>query len=658
MGRNDVEIKVVLKGRAGAQYIKAMAAIKNENRKVGRSMKNVETASAKSFNNMKQSALGYKLALTAIVGFITGKLARAFIKAGSEVEDYTKQFKVLLGTTEAAKNRMAELEKFAQVTPFKLTDLANATQQMLSFGIESDKVMTYLKQLGDVSLGNREKFERLALAFSQTQSAGKLMGQDLLQYINAGFNPLLIISQQTGESMLQLRKRMEQGNISAKEVAETFKIATSEGGRFNKGMLEMSTSVTGLSSTFSDQLSRAMRQMMESGVWDAIQSGMTQLVGLMNKAISDGVFQKWGKALGEITEKVKWLMGFSQTGIMGWEKDAKHLKTVVDAMKELQYQQEALERAKVKVEVSKGFMGTTNEKHRQALEELIVAEERVAAQYAILDKTAGKMFVHENSNLQRMIEVYGEKYKKLKDIKTITEETGKAPPPPTIKKINDDYEKSASMRESPLDESRRKSADLQAKLVDQYLDGIARENAALAYQIQEEIRLRKEQIEIQERQKQGALTAASSVLGAMRTVFPEMKAFAVMQATVDAYAAGNAAYKAMAGIPVIGPGLGIAAGFAATIQGLSNVQKIVSAADGGVFTGPRSGYPATLHGTEAIIPLKNGAVPVMIEGGGMGSQTIINNYYNIPGGNPQAITEPERLLQLSESNQQMAALNV
>jgi hypothetical protein len=34
------------------------------------------------------------------------------------------------------------------------------------------------------------------------------------------------------------------------------------------------------------------------------------------------------------------------------------------------------------------------------------------------------------------------------------------------------------------------------------------------------------------------------------------------------------------------------------------------AADGGIFKGPLSGYPVTLHGHEAVIPLKNGAVPM------------------------------------------------
>jgi hypothetical protein len=38
--------------------------------------------------------------------------------------------------------------------------------------------------------------------------------------------------------------------------------------------------------------------------------------------------------------------------------------------------------------------------------------------------------------------------------------------------------------------------------------------------------------------------------------------------------------------------------------------KTIQAADGGMFSGPKSGYSATLHGDEAVIPLKGGAVPV------------------------------------------------
>jgi hypothetical protein len=51
----------------------------------------------------------------------------------------------------------------------------------------------------------------------------------------------------------------------------------------------------------------------------------------------------------------------------------------------------------------------------------------------------------------------------------------------------------------------------------------------------------------------------------------------------------------------------------------SSVQGNSGYADGGIASGPYSGYQATLHGTEAIIPLRGGSVPVVVSGGGGGS---------------------------------------
>jgi muramidase (phage lysozyme) len=45
---------------------------------------------------------------------------------------------------------------------------------------------------------------------------------------------------------------------------------------------------------------------------------------------------------------------------------------------------------------------------------------------------------------------------------------------------------------------------------------------------------------------------------------------------------------------------------------LTALTDVPKAKDGGMFQGPMSGYPAVLHGKEAVIPLKNGAVPVMM----------------------------------------------
>ena len=82
------------------------------------------------------------------------------------------------------------------------------------YKLSAENVTKDLQILGDISGGNSERMKYLTLAFSQAGSAGKLMGQDLLQMVNAGFNPLQVISEKTGRSMGDLRKDMEKGKIS------------------------------------------------------------------------------------------------------------------------------------------------------------------------------------------------------------------------------------------------------------------------------------------------------------------------------------------------------------------------------------------------------------------------------------------------------------
>lgn len=57
-------------------------------------------------------------------------------------------------------------------------------------------------------MGNASRFQLLSLAFSQMSATGRLMGQDLNQMINAGFNPLQEISKKTGKSIGELKEAM------------------------------------------------------------------------------------------------------------------------------------------------------------------------------------------------------------------------------------------------------------------------------------------------------------------------------------------------------------------------------------------------------------------------------------------------------------------
>lgn len=138
------------------------------------------------------------------------------IQVRGEFENIETSLKVLLGgDSEKLSDIMSQMKEYALISPLTTKDMASALQMMIGFGIQAEDAITYLKALGDISMGDTVHFNSLALAFSQMSAAGKLMGQDLNQMINAGFNPLQQISEKTGKSIGELKDEMSKGAISA-----------------------------------------------------------------------------------------------------------------------------------------------------------------------------------------------------------------------------------------------------------------------------------------------------------------------------------------------------------------------------------------------------------------------------------------------------------
>lgn len=188
-----------------------------------------------------EGAAGFDKLAKYAAGFFTLQKAAEFGKkifeVRGEIQSLQTSFETLVGNKQQAEGLFNSIREFATSTPMQLKDLAGAAQTMMSFNIPVEQIMENLKALGDVSMGDAQKFQSLSLAFSQMSATGKLMGQDLLQMINAGFNPLATMSEKTGKSISELKDEMSKGAISADMVRQAFIDATSEGGKFN-GMLE------------------------------------------------------------------------------------------------------------------------------------------------------------------------------------------------------------------------------------------------------------------------------------------------------------------------------------------------------------------------------------------------------------------------------------
>jgi tape measure domain-containing protein len=159
-------------------------------------------------------------------------LGKSALQTSAQMEQISVSFEVFTGSAETAKEMLGQLKDQAIKSPMQFQDITKGAQTLLGYGLTASQVIPITKMLGDVSGGNADKFQRLSLAFGQVNAAGRLMGQEARQMINAGFNPLQAISDKTGVSMAVLTKKMHDGQISVKDVGDAFIYATSEGGRF------------------------------------------------------------------------------------------------------------------------------------------------------------------------------------------------------------------------------------------------------------------------------------------------------------------------------------------------------------------------------------------------------------------------------------------
>ncbi len=247
------------------------------------------------------SLANFKSQLTSLPGMeflmnpytIIGAGIGAITKLGAQAEMTSTAFRVLVGDEQKAADVLRQINDFAAATPFTKLDLEKAAQTMLNFGVKSDNVMTTLKQLGDISMGDSQKLDSLALVFGQVSAATKMSGQDLMQFINAGFNPLKELAAMTGKSYEELQEVMSKGGIKTEDVAAAIAHATQEGGQFHGMMDATAQTLSGKWSTAIGQIQQQAVAVYEK-IQPAILAAVDLFSGLANAVMSVvGFFADW-----------------------------------------------------------------------------------------------------------------------------------------------------------------------------------------------------------------------------------------------------------------------------------------------------------------------------------------------------------------------------
>lgn len=286
--------------------------------------KNLDNATKKAEQfNQAASGLGSKLksglatgakVAGAAIGAVASGLSAALVagvKYNAEIEQYQTSFEVMTGSADKAAETMDKLVDLGAKTPFETSDLANATQLLMNYGFTADGAVEKMTMLGDIAQGSADKMQRIAMAYGQMSSAGKVQLEDVKQMIEAGFNPLQEISESTGESMASLYQRISDGALSVDEITASMERSTAAGGRYFQSMEKQSKTLSGQFSTLKDNASQALGAFAQSSsdaiagnILPTLNDGLSQITEQLKAGNMDALGQIGGQMVAGLVSSI------------------------------------------------------------------------------------------------------------------------------------------------------------------------------------------------------------------------------------------------------------------------------------------------------------------------------------------------------------------
>lgn len=239
-----------------------------------------------------ENSAGVQAAGQIMVGFggaVTG-VGLAAIKTGisynSLQQTTRKALTTLTGSAEAANAQMDKLDAFAKTSPFAKDTFIKAQQQMLAFGIESERVIPYLDGINDAVAaagGNSQTIGEIAFIMAQISAASKITGTDLMQFGQRGLDAATLIGSQMGKTGQQIRSEITEGTLDATDALDALAAGMSE---------TYAGAAAGVKDTFAGAVDRMGASWREFGAMLAeplvSQTGGGALVWLSNQVADVG----------------------------------------------------------------------------------------------------------------------------------------------------------------------------------------------------------------------------------------------------------------------------------------------------------------------------------------------------------------------------------
>lgn len=301
MQENAVKIEKLIAEKAGlkAQETELKAKISN----TAKAFKEQSQEADKNTASVSKASEAYSkltVGLKALAAtFVTQKAYSWLIQSNAQMEQYVTSFTTLLGSAEKAQKLMNNLNSFAAKTPLEITDITSVAQTLLNYGVSENNLMEKLQQLGDLSSGNAQKFQSVALAYGQMLAAQRVGQQDLNQMINAGVPILGALAKAVGVADSEIRDMVSKGKVGINDLNTAIQSMTNDTGQFSGMMENQSQTLNGMLSTLSDNFAQIGREIGEEA-FEEIKSTLQEIMDMINEASENGTLSEIADTIGSM----------------------------------------------------------------------------------------------------------------------------------------------------------------------------------------------------------------------------------------------------------------------------------------------------------------------------------------------------------------------
>ena len=232
----------------------------------------------------RQMDSSFKNLSTAVAGYFSASMLSGFIQqvvsVRGEFQKTEIAFSTMLKSQSKAKDLMAQMVDLAATTPFSLQDVSNGAKQLLAFQIPANEVVDVLTRMGNIAAGLGVPLSRINLVYGQVKAKGKLAGDDLRQFTEAGIPMLAELAKKFGTTTAEISKMVTEGKIGFKDVQDVLFSMTNEGGMFFNLMEKQSKSLSGQVSNLGDSWDQMLNKIGEGneGILSDGISAMNYLV--------------------------------------------------------------------------------------------------------------------------------------------------------------------------------------------------------------------------------------------------------------------------------------------------------------------------------------------------------------------------------------------